>query len=414
MISPKSLLTAAIIASLVAIGPLSTDMYLPAFPMLMESFDADINQVQHTLSIFLIGFALAQLIYGPLSDRFGRKPVLMGGLLLFALSSLAIVFAHSITTLSALRLLQAIGGSAGPVLGRAMVRDIYGPTESARLLSYISTAMAVAPAAAPIIGGYLAVWFGWHSIFLFLAVYGAMGLLLLWIRIPETAPPGSHHIMTVGNLLKNYGILLKHPTWRWYTLTCSFVFAGLFSFLSGSSFIIIEFLGYKEEQFGLFFALVVIGFMLGTQIAGRLVRRIGINRLLGYGSLIAATGGVSMLILALSEVHHVAAVVVPHMVYMVGVGIVMPQSMAGALAPFPHMAGAASALLGFIQMSFAAGVGVLVGHYHDGSPLTMSFSIALMGVLTLISFRRLQYINRRDEDDEDEDQDGEGEPATVA
>ncbi|TVO71197.1 Bcr/CflA family multidrug efflux MFS transporter [Sedimenticola selenatireducens] len=402
MTSPKSLLATAIIASLVAIGPLSTDMYLPAFPVLMQSFNADINQVQHTLSIFLIGFALAQLIYGPLSDRFGRKPVLMGGLLLFLLSSVAIVFAESIATLSTLRLFQAIGGSAGPVLGRAMVRDIHGPKDSARLLSYISTAMAVAPAAAPILGGYLTVWFGWQSIFLFLAAYGVVGVMLLGMSIPETAPPGSHHIISVSNLIKNYTTLLKHRTWRWYTLSCSFVFAGLFSFLSGSSFVIIDFLGYKEEQYGLFFALVVAGFMIGTLIAGRLVRSIGINRLMGYGSLVAVTGGVTMAALAIAEVHHVAAIVVPQMIYMMGVGIVMPQSMAGALAPFPHMAGTASAFLGFIQMSFAAVIGVLVGHYHDGSPLSMALSIALMGILTLVSFLRLSRASSDEDDDDNE------------
>lgn len=398
MTSPKSLLATAIIASLVAIGPLSTDMYLPAFPVLMQSFNADINQVQHTLSIFLIGFALAQLIYGPLSDRFGRKPVLIGGLLLFLLSSLAIAFAESISTLSTLRLLQAIGGSAGPVLGRAMVRDIHGPKDSARLLSYIGTAMAVAPAAAPILGGYLTVWFGWQSIFLFLAAYSIVGVMLLGMSIPETAPPGSHHIISISNLIKNYTILLKHPTWRWYTLSCSFVFAGLFSFLSGSSFVIIQFLGYKEEQYGLFFALVVAGFMTGTLIAGRLVRGIGINRLMGYGSLVAATGGITMAALAVAEVHHVAAIVIPQMIYMVGVGIVMPQAMAGALAPFPLMAGTASALLGFVQMSFSAGIGVLVGRYHDGSPLSMALAIALMGILTLVSFLRL---NRASSDDDE-------------
>lgn len=401
MVSTKSLYATAIIASLVAIGPLSTDMYLPAFPELMKFFSADINQVQHTLSIFLIGFALAQLIYGPLSDRFGRKPVLMGGLLLFLFSSLAIVFVESITALSSLRLLQAIGGSAGPVLGRAMVRDIHGPRESARLLSYIGTAMAVAPAAAPIIGGYMTVWFGWQSIFLFLAVYGVIGVLLLGLRIPETAPPGSHHIMSLSNLIRNYTTLLKHPTWRWYTLACSFVFAGLFSFLSGSSFVIIDFLGFREEQFGLFFALVVAGFMTGTIIAGRLARRIGINRLVGYGSVTAAIGGVLMAALALAGVHHVAAIIVPQMIYMMGVGIVMPQSMAGALAPFPQMAGTSSALLGFIQMSFAALVGVLVGHYHDGSPLSMALSIALMGLLTLVSFLRLNATGDIAEDEKE-------------
>ncbi len=401
MISPKSLLATAIIASLVAIGPLSTDMYLPAFPVLMQSFNTNINHVQQTLSVFLIGFALAQLIYGPLSDRYGRKPVLLGGLLLFLVSSLAIVFAESITTLSIMRLFQAIGGSAGPVLGRAMVRDIHGPKDSARLLSYIGTAMAVAPAAAPILGGYMTVWFGWQSIFLFLAAYALLGVLVLGTSIPETAPPGSHHIMSVGNMLKNYTLLLKHRTWRWYTLSCSFVFAGLFSFLSGSSFVIIDFLGYKEEQYGLFFALVVAGFMAGTLIAGRMVRRIGINRLMGYGSVIAATGGISMAILAITEVHHVAAIVVPQMIYMMGVGIVMPQAMAGALAPFPHMAGTSSAFLGFIQMSFAAAIGVLVGHYHDGSPLSMALSIALMGVLTLVSFLRLRLASDNEEGDDD-------------
>ena len=401
MVSAKSLFATAVIASLVAIGPLSTDMYLPAFPELVQYFSADINQVQHTLSIFLIGFALAQLIYGPLSDRFGRKPVLMGGLLLFLFSSLAIVFVDSISTLSSLRLLQAIGGSAGPVLGRAMVRDIHGPRESARLLSYIGTAMAVAPAVAPILGGYLTVWFGWQSIFLFLAAYGIIGILLLGLRIPETAPPGSHHVMSVGHLVRNYATLLKHPTWRWYTLACSFVFAGLFSFLSGSSFVIIEFLGFREEQFGLFFALVVAGFMTGTLIGGRLGRRIGINRLIGYGSLTAALGGLLMAALALAGVHHVLAIVLPQMIYMVGVGIVMPQSMAGALAPFPQMAGTSSALLGFIQMSFAALVGVLVGHYHDGSPLSMALSIALMGVLTLVSFLRLNAGGYLDEGEEE-------------
>jgi len=190
MTSPKSLLATAIIASLVAIGPLSTDMYLPAFPALMKAFNAEINQVQSTLSTFLVGFALAQLIYGPLSDRFGRKPVMLGGFLLFLFSSVAIVFADSIETLIWLRLFQAIGGSVGPVLGRAIVRDIHGPTEAARQLAYISTAMALAPAVAPILGGYLTIWYGWTSTFMFLAAYALIAIVLLGFKIPETAPPG--------------------------------------------------------------------------------------------------------------------------------------------------------------------------------------------------------------------------------
>ncbi|MES9878480.1 MAG: multidrug effflux MFS transporter [Candidatus Sedimenticola sp. PURPLELP] len=393
MLSPKSIFTTSLIAALVALGPLSTDMYLPAFPELVRVFSSDIDGIQGTLSAFLIGFALAQLVYGPLSDRYGRKPVLLVGLILFLLSSLAITYAESIESLTLLRVLQALGGSAGPVLGRAMVRDIHGPRDSARLLSYIGTAMALAPAVAPIIGGYMTVGLGWESIFLFLAAYALLGIVALIYQIPETIPEERHRHLSFSTLRDNYSQLLRHPSWRWYTLACSFVFGGLFSFLSGSAFVIIDFLGYTEEQYGLFFALIVAGFMIGTLVAGKLARRTGIDRLIGAGALVAATGGCIMALLAILKINHVAAIIIPHMIYMVGVGIVMPQAMAGALAPFPRIAGTSSALLGFIQMTFAAAVGILVGHFHDGSPRSMALSIAAMGLLTLISFIFLKRAN---------------------
>lgn len=390
MLDPKSLKTTAIIAGLVALGPLATDMYLPAFPQLMRDFGTGMDQVQQTLSLFLIGFALAQLIYGPLADRYGRKPVLLGGLLLFFFSSIGAAYADSIASLSLLRLLQALGGSAGPVLGRAMIRDIHGPTESARLLSYIGTAMALAPAIAPILGGYMTSWLGWASIFLFLSVYAAIGIGLLVLRLPETLLVTGSHLVSPRRLLHNYALLLRHSRWRWYTLCCGFVFAGLFSFLSGSPFVIIDFFGYPEEDYGLFFTLIVFGYMAGTLIAGRMVRQVGIDRLLRAGALLAACGGGLMALLALGQVHSVWAVILPHMLYMVGTGIVMPQAMAGALAPFPEIAGTSSALLGFIQMTLAAVVGVMVGQYHDGTPLSMALAIGLMGLLTLGSFLALQ------------------------
>jgi DHA1 family bicyclomycin/chloramphenicol resistance-like MFS transporter len=165
-------LLTALIAALVALGPLSTDMYLPAFPAMVRYFDSGVAQVQLTLSVFLFGFAAAQLLYGPLSDRLGRKPVLLAGLAVFVMSSMAVALADSVAAVTALRLLQALGAAAGPVLGRAMVRNLYHPRDAARVLSYIGTAMAVAPALAPILGGYLNVWLDWRAIFLFLAGYG--------------------------------------------------------------------------------------------------------------------------------------------------------------------------------------------------------------------------------------------------
>lgn len=389
MFTPTSIATTITIVALVAIGPMATDMYLPAFPALMREFGVNAAQVQRTLSVFLLGFAIAQLAYGPLSDRFGRKPVLLGGMLLFLLSSIGAALSTSIESLTLMRLLQAAGGSAGPVLGRAMVRDIHGPRESARLLSYIAAAMAVAPAAAPLLGGYMTIWFGWKSIFICLFLYGLAGMLVLAWKIPETAPAGSHRVLTARAMLRDYGSLLRDRRWRGYTVCLSGVYAGLFAFLSGSTFIIIDFLGYPEQHFGLFFALVVCGYISGTLSAGKLAGRLPTRTLVGYGSAIAAGSGCLMAGLALAEVHNVWAIVLPQMVFMLGSGIVMPQALAGGLAPYPHMAGTSSALIGFIQMMSAAAVGALVGQLHDGTPLTMALAVGASGLVALLSYSRL-------------------------
>ena len=390
MTFPKSAYTTAIIAAFVAIGPLSTDMYLPAFPTLIQVFDTELNRVQYTLSIFMFGFAVSQLIYGPLSDRYGRKPVLLSGMIIFLITTIVIVYVDNIDTLIMLRFFQAVGGSAGPVLGRAMVRDIHGPKESAKQLAYIATAMALAPAIAPVLGGYFTVWWGWESTFIFLAVYAIIIILIFSAYIPETAPPGSHHALTVRRLFKNYRTLLKHQTWPWYTFACAFVFSGLFSFLSGSSFVIIEFLGFAEQQFGLFFAIIVLGFMAGSLGGARLLKKYDIDTLIGWGAFLAAVSGSVMAILAIFEVYHIVAIILPHTFYMAAVGLVMPQTMSGALAPFPQMAGTSSAFLGFIQMSAGAIVGIIVGHSHDGTPRSMAISIALMGIMTLLSYLMLR------------------------
>jgi DHA1 family bicyclomycin/chloramphenicol resistance-like MFS transporter len=383
MSPPVLAASVVIVAALIALGPLSTDMYLPAFPQLAQYFDASIDQVQLTLSVFLIGFALAQLLHGPLSDRLGRKPVMLGALLLFVLASCGVAAAASIEAVTVWRLLQAFGGAAGPVLGRAMVRDRYGPAEAARMLAYIGSAMALAPALAPILGGYLGVWFGWQAIFLFLALYGLVGALLLALKVPETLSAEYRRGLPRGRLWHGYRLVWAHRRWRWYAWICSFVFCGLFAFLSGASFVIIDHFGWPEERFGWFFALVVFGFMVGGFTAGRCSRRFGVDRLILFGAGLAAVAGSVMCALAWLRVDTVAAVVAPMIFYMAAAGIVMPQAMAGAMAPFAQHAGAASALLGFVQMSLAAATGVLVGHLHDGSPLSMATAIALSGLLTL-------------------------------
>ena len=389
MFKATSFATTLSLAVLVALGPLSTDMYLPALPGMTHELSTSPAQVQLTLSLVLAGFALAQIIYGPLSDRFGRKPVLLSGLLLFVLASAGCAMSTDIHTLIVFRFLQALGGSAGPVLGRAIVRDIHGPRNAARVLSHIASAMALAPAIAPIAGGFMSLYWGWTSIFWFLALFGLAGAALLQFKIVESSPEEHRHPKTLATIFRDYASLLRDRQYLGYMLTCSFSYAGLFCFLSGASFVIIEYFRIPQQWFGALFALVVLGYISGTLLGGKLSYRKGYRELVQLGALTCMLSGLVMLGLTLGEITHVASVIAPMMLFMSGVGLVMPQSMAGALANYPHMAGSASGLLGFIQMSSAGIAGAFVGHGYDGTPLVMSTGIAGMGVLTVCAYALL-------------------------
>ncbi|EAR20508.1 multidrug effflux MFS transporter [Nitrococcus mobilis] len=395
MLRLRSTAATLALASFVALGPLATDMYLPALPAMATALNATPAQAQLTLSVYMIAIALAQLVYGPLSDRFGRKPPLLVGLVLFTLASLACALAQSIEAVIAFRFLQALGGSAGPVLGRAAVRDVHGPLEAARILSYLGAATALAPALAPIGGGYLLAAFGWPSVFIFLAAYGLAATALLWLALPEPLAPAQRQSIHLHSIVRNYRFLLRHREFVGYMLACAFTFAGLFAFLSGAAFVLIEFLGISAQHFGYYFTLAVGGYITGTLFAGRLSRRLGINRLLLIGGVIATLGGALMAALALAQIFTALAVMLPMMLYMIGVGIVLPQSTAGAIGPFPQIAGSASALLGMVQMSIAAAAGILVGHLHSGTPLAMAAIIALMGTAGLASFFGLVWLPGR-------------------
>ena len=378
-----------LLAALVALGPLSTDMYLAALPTLSHYFDAGVDQVQLTLSLYLVGFACAQLLYGPLSDRFGRKPILLTGLGIFTIASLGCAWANSIEALIGLRFLQAVGGSAGPVLGRAIVRDLFSREDAARMLAYIGSAMALAPALAPIIGGYLLIGFGWQAIFIVLAVYGVLGALAYSSYLGESLPKRDLDALHPLQMLRNYASLLHSPSYLGYMLTCSFMYAGLFAFISGSSFVFIQHFAYSEQHFGYFFSLAVIGYITGTFISGRYSKIIGLEQLLVRGAYVALVAGLSMAALYWLGVDYAAAIIIPMMVYMAGTGMSMPLTMAGAIGPYPHMAGSASALFGFVQMTLAALAGMLVGQLHDGSPRAMTSMIGLAGLGAWLAHRYL-------------------------
>lgn len=384
---PDTLIVVILLTMLTALGPITTDLYLPALPAIQEYFLTDVPTVQLTLSVYLVVFALSQLIYGPLSDRFGRKPIVLIGTVIYLIGSIVCWAAPTIETLIAGRVIQALGGCAGVILARSMVRDIYGQARSAKVLSYMGTAMALAPALGPIIGGYLTVVYGWQASFAILVVFGVLCVLGIIFILQETNPHKDPHAIHPRQTARNFSSLLKNRSYFGYLLIVAFTYSGLFSFISGSAFVFIKILGLSADQFGYCFATAVAGYMTGTQVGGRLVGAVGITRIVGYGTLTCAVAGSAMLVLALLPVNNVAAILGPMVLYMAGLGAAFPAALAGLIGPFPKMVGAASSLAGFAQNTFAALVGLLVAHSFNMTQVPMAIGVCLMGIAAWLSFR---------------------------
>ncbi|MCW8914323.1 MAG: multidrug effflux MFS transporter [Magnetovibrio sp.] len=385
-LEPRSFGMAALLTSLVAIAPISTDMYLPSMPAIGAYFHASTAEVQLTLSVFLLGFAGAQLAWGPLSDRFGRRPVLITGTVIFVLSSIACSLSLQIEQLIIARFFQAIGACAGGAVGRAAVRDIHETKDAARLLAHMGTAMAIAPLVAPLLGGQLTFYFGWSTNFTALACVGAIVLFFTALTLPETNRQLDEKALAPRRIIANYSALLAHPEFRAYTFANAFSFSGLFAFISGSSFVLIGTFGLTAQTFGFAFSAPVLGYMAGTQIGARLVKRMSLPRLVHLGGLMGVIAGATGLA-AVMIYPSIPTVIGPMFLYTCAVGIVMPNSMAGSIGPFPHMAGAASALMGFIQMALAATMGALFGIVHDGTAVPMMAIIAMTGLIGFLFAR---------------------------
>ena len=369
-----------LVTGLVALGPISTDLYLPSLPALTRDLGSDVASAQLTLSLFLVAFACCQLVYGPLSDRYGRRPVVLGGAVVYLLATLACMVAPTMEMLIAARFLQAVGACAGPVLGRAIVRDLYGRDRAARVLAYVGAAMALAPAIGPILGGFVEVAVGWRGNFALLALFGAVILVAVAATLDESNRNPDPNALVPRQLAANYLGFLADRRYVGYAATVALGYCGLFAFISGSSHVLIAVVGLSPDQYGFCFAAFVVGYAVGTTLAGRLTLRLGIDRMIALGGAVACAGGLAMAAFAWGRVETVAAIVGPSMVYMLGVGMVFPNAQAGAMGPFPTKAGAAAALVGFLQMATAAAAGIAVGHAFDGTSIPMATAIALAGV----------------------------------
>jgi DHA1 family bicyclomycin/chloramphenicol resistance-like MFS transporter len=383
-LNPGSRRFTLVLAALTALTSLSIDMNLPALPQLADAFHSPVAKVQLTLSLFLLGFAIGQLVCGPISDRVGRRPLLLSGLLLFAVAGLICALSPSLTVLIIARFVQGIGASVGPVLARAIVRDCYSQREASGVLSQITQVMIVAPLLAPMMGGYFLIWFGWPSIFLVLAASGTLLWIVCWRVLPETASSNNGTTVPSTPLLQDFGHVLSHtPTMR-HVLTSCFAFAGMFAYISASPFVAIQIFHVAKQNFGYVFAVTAVALMIGATLNRKLVNRFAPPKLLQYGVMCIFIAGWLMVVFTWMHFGALAGIVGPMMLYMVGQGLVQPNAMASAMAPHGRMAGLASALTGGLQTVGGSLAGFLVGAFYNGTALPMACTVAIMGTLAFL------------------------------
>jgi MFS transporter, DHA1 family, multidrug resistance protein len=383
MLRPGTFALTALLAAMTAIGPLTTDMYLPSLPDIARQLDASTAQVQLTISSYLVGFAVAQIFYGPLSDRHGRKVVLVAAFALYCAASLVCALSTSIEMLIVARAAQALGSAGGIVLARAIVRDLYSGARAGRELSLMGAVMALAPVLAPLAGGVLQTAFGWRASFFVLVATGLIATAIVAPLLPETLTARASEPVSPASMLKSYRVVARNPAYLAYLALASTSFAGLFGWISGASFVLQNLYALSPFEFGVAFAVGSLGYMSGTSLAARLVMRFGIDHTLGVGAGAMAAGGMAMAGAVAFGLTSAVSLVLPMAIYLAGLGMLLPQSIAGAMTPFPERAGAASALLGLVQQCAAALVGAVVGALLGSSAWPLAAAVAAMGCTTL-------------------------------
>lgn len=375
-----------LLGALTALAPLSIDMYLPALPTIAQAIGAPEGRIGLTLAAFFIGMALGQLFYGPISDRFGRKKPLYVGLIIYVLASLGCMAATTLSELVVLRLLQALGGCAGGVIARAIVRDRCSAREMARAFSMLMLVMGLAPILAPIVGGWLLVWMDWRWLFFVLALFGAGCLAALFWRLPESHDPRRAEPLSLGNVLGGYVRLLGNRGFLGYILCGGFGMAGLFAYITGSPFLFIELYSLTPQQYSLVFGGTALVLVAAGQLNARLLQRVALSTLLRYAVCSSPLAGVMLLVLSQWPGASWWMYWCALMLFTGGLGFITPNSTAAALATHGQQAGMASALLGSMQFLLATVSGTLVGLWHDGSSLPLAVVMLVCGACVWLSY----------------------------
>lgn len=378
-----------ILGAVTALVPLSIDMYLPSLPTLERAFAADPASVQLTLGAFFVGLALGQALYGPIADRLGRKPSLYAGLACFVVSSAGCALAPGIASLVGFRFAQALGGCAALVVPRAVVRDLFDPQASARVFSQLVLVMGAAPILAPLAGGYVLTLWGWRAIFWGLAGLGLACLGVVTLGLAETRPPGPGAAGAIATALDNYRRLLADRRFLGYALSGGIAMAGMFAYISGSPFVLIELYGVPPPAYGWVFGLNALGLIAASQLNRWLLGSWRADAVLSVATAATAGLSVALLLVAATGAGGLVGLLVPLFGYVASLGFTQPNALAGAMAPHRERAGSAAALYGTLQFLAATLAGALVGRLHDGTAVPMAAVMAGCGVLALGFHRAL-------------------------
>ncbi|NDA46680.1 MAG: Bcr/CflA family efflux MFS transporter [Alphaproteobacteria bacterium] len=394
-LSPTSFAMTALLAALATVGPFSTDTYMASMPQIARDLQTSSLEVQLTLSTYLIGFSVGQIIYGPVSDKYGRKPVILFGLLAYTLASLACMQAQSIEALIVLRAVQAFAAAAPIILARAIIRDLYEGTQAARQLSIMTSVSGFGPMAAPLLGGVLQVAFGWRSVFAAMFLIGLVLLVAMVSLMPETIRERQSERLSIASIFNSFGVIARNRIFRTYVSIQMNVYTCVFSFISTSSLILQNQYGCTPLEFSFAFFTASLAFLLGTFLNRVLMRRMSLDATIGIGIIHLCVGGWAHIVGVSLFPNNVYVFVAPVIVVFNGVGLIFPLTIAAALMPFPERAGAASSLMGVCQMLFAALVGAILGTLIDHSPLPLSFVLAGAGTCAGVIFIATRTLRSR-------------------